>query len=119
MPKGESLVALSDFISKEVKKNHGVSPLQVIPVGIDTSLFGPVPLKRDIDVLGAGSLIPLKQYHLFIETINFLKRIFPDIKAVICGNGPEMERLKSMAISLHLEKNLSFRNSAILSFKMQ
>ncbi|MDB4904285.1 MAG: hypothetical protein JWQ63_3566 [Mucilaginibacter sp.] len=107
-PKGESLIALSDFISKEVKKNHGVSPLQVIPVGIDTSLFGPVPLKRDIDVLGAGSFIPLKQYYLFVQAISFLKETFPDIKAVICGNGPETEQLKSMAASLHLEKNLTF-----------
>ena len=76
-PKGDSLIALSDFIAREIRKNYGISPLQVIPVGIDTSLFGAAPEKRDIDILGAGSLIPLKQYHLFVETVGYLKIIFP------------------------------------------
>jgi len=107
-PKGDSLIALSDFVSKEVKKNHGVLPQQVIPVGIDTSLFGPVPSKRDIDILGAGSLIPLKQYNLFVQAISFLKEFFPGIKAVICGKGPEMELLEAMAESLNLKNNLFF-----------
>lgn len=107
-PKGDSLIALSDFISREVRKNYGVSPLQVIPVGIDISLFGSAPDKRDIDILGAGSLIPLKQYHLFIETVAFLKMFFPGIKAVICGKGPEIDHLQAMAASLNLKNNLLF-----------
>ena len=107
-PKGDSLIALSDFVSKEVKKNYQVLPFEVVPVGIDTSLFKPPPIMRGIDILGAGSLIPLKQYHLFVECIGYLKDFFPDIKAVICGNGPEIERLKTMAESLGLKDNLSF-----------
>jgi len=107
-PKGESLIALSDFISKEVRRNYGLFTLQVIPVGIDTSLFGPVPENRDIDILGAGSLIPLKQYHLFVEAVSFIKKFFPDVKAVLCGKGPEMERLQAMTQSLNLEDNLVF-----------
>jgi len=107
-PRGDSLIALSDFITREVKKNYGISPLQVIPVGIDTSLFTATSLKRDIDILGAGSLIPLKQYDVFIEAISSLKEVFPGIKAVICGNGPELEKLKAMAKSRDLEKHLLF-----------
>jgi len=107
-PRGESLVALSDFLSEEVKKNYRVTPFEVVPVGIDTTLFRPDPLKRDIDILGAGSLIPLKQYHLFVECINYLREFFPDIKAVICGKGPEMERLQMMAKSLNLGNSLAF-----------
>ncbi len=107
-PKGDSLIALSDFIAKEVRKNYGVSPLHVIPVGIDTALFTDAPSKRDIDIFGAGSLIPLKQYDVFIETIGLLKEFFPEIKAVICGNGPELNRLKLMAANKHLQNNLVF-----------
>jgi glycosyltransferase involved in cell wall biosynthesis len=107
-PKGDSLIALSDFISKEVRKNYGILPLNVIPVGIDTSLFAPAPSKRDIDIFGAGSLIPIKQYDLFIEAIGFLKEAFPEIKAVICGKGPELGKLEVMAKSRNLENNLLF-----------
>jgi len=107
-PKGDSLIALSDFVAKEIRKNYGVSAQQVIPVGIDTSLFGPPPEKKDIDILGAGSLISLKQYHLFVEAIGALKIVFPGIKAIICGKGPEMEHLKDIAQSLNLKNNLVF-----------
>ena len=107
-PGGDALIALSDFVAREVKKNYGVSPLQIIPAGVDTSLFGAAPDKRDIDVLGAGSLIPLKQYHLFIEAIGFLRGFVPGIKAVICGKGPETDRLQDLAKALHLNDNLFF-----------
>jgi glycosyltransferase involved in cell wall biosynthesis len=107
-PKGESLIALSDFIAKEIKRNYGILSQQVIPIGIDTSLFGPAPLKRDIDILGAGSLIPLKQYHLFIETVSSIKKEFPHIKAVICGKGSQMDQLKTLATLKGLNDNLTF-----------
>ena len=107
-PKGDILIALSDFIAKEVSNNYGVAPFQVIPVGIDTSLFSDSPVKRDIDILAAGSLIPLKQYNLFVEAIAALKISFPDIKAVICGKGPELDRLKAMVEELKLKDNLAF-----------
>jgi glycosyltransferase involved in cell wall biosynthesis len=95
-------------MAREIKKNYKITPLQVIPVGIDTSLFGTAPEKRDIDILAAGSLIPLKQYHLFVEAVGFLKKFFPGINAVICGKGPEMENLKAMAELLGLKKNIVF-----------
>jgi glycosyltransferase involved in cell wall biosynthesis len=107
-PQGESLIALSDFVAREVKKNYKITPVTVIPVGIDKSLFGTAPAKRDIDILGAGSLIPLKQYHLFIEVIAFLKAAHPDIKAVICGKGPEMEHLQELTATKGLSGNVLF-----------
>jgi len=107
-PRGDTLIALSDFLAREVILNHGVVPANVIPVGIDISMFPQLPLKRDIDVLGAGSLIPLKQYHLFVEAIALLKPFYPNIKAVLCGKGPEMENLKVLAKSLNLNGNLVF-----------
>jgi glycosyltransferase involved in cell wall biosynthesis len=108
MPKGDSLIALSDFIAREVRNNYGIIPEQVIPVGIDISLFGEAPIKRDIDILGVGSLIPLKQYQLFVEAVGVLKGFYPDIKAVICGKGPELESLQSAAEKLGLKNNLVF-----------
>ncbi len=107
-PKADSLIALSDFIASEVQKNYGLLPANIVPVGIDVTLFKNGPAKRDIDVLGAGSLIPLKQYHMFIQAIASLKIHFPEVKAVICGKGPEMELLQSLANSLRLNYNLLF-----------
>ena len=106
-PNAGSLVALSDFIADEFSKNYDIIPRHTIPPGIDPGLFKPLSnAKRDIDILGVGSLIPLKQYELFVSYINMLHRYFPGIKAIICGDGPELERLQSLIKDLGLERNV-------------
>jgi glycosyltransferase involved in cell wall biosynthesis len=107
-PKGDSLIALSDFLARETKKNYKIMPANVIPVGIDASLFPVETIKRDIDILGVGSLIPLKQYNIFIEAIAAIKDFFPDVKTVICGKGPELENLQALAAMYNLDNNISF-----------
>jgi glycosyltransferase involved in cell wall biosynthesis len=107
-PGGESLIALSDFIKREFHKNYRVKPGHVIPVGIDPALFGTAPAERDIDVLGAGSLIPLKQYHVLVGVVNSLRNSFPNIKAVICGGGTELEPLQALVKTYGLEAHIKF-----------
>jgi glycosyltransferase involved in cell wall biosynthesis len=105
-PKGEQLIALSDQLAREIKANYCITPGHIIPPGIDISTFGLPPTTRDIDLIGAGSLIPLKQYDLFVNVVKKLTVQFPNIRAVICGRGPEMERLKQQIIRLKLENNI-------------
>jgi len=105
-PKGKSLIALSDFIANEFYKNYGIFPQHIIPVGIDISLFAEVIPEKDIDIIGAGSFIPLKQYDVFVEVIKLLKKDFPDIKTCICGDGPEMVHLRTMIDIMDLEDNI-------------
>ncbi|HEY9002456.1 MAG TPA: glycosyltransferase [Mucilaginibacter sp.] len=105
-PKAENLVALSDFIATEVKNNYAIAPAHIIPVGIDPELFGEPSRTRDIDILGAGSLIPLKLYSLLINMIATLHVYFPDIRAVICGDGPERHLLEELIKDYKLEKNI-------------
>lgn len=105
-PPGKTLIALSDFIAREFHKNYGILPLNIIPVGIDASLFANVISEKNIDIMGAGSLIPLKQYEVFIEAVNLLKKDFPDINTCICGEGPEMARLQEMITAMSLQDNI-------------
>jgi len=105
-PKGRSLIALSDFIAAEFYKNYGIFPNHLIPVGVDTSLFAEVIPEKDIDIIGAGSFIPLKQYDVFIEIIKLLKKDFPTIRTSICGDGPEMMHLRTMIDVMDLEDNV-------------
>lgn len=106
-PKASQLVALSDFLQEEFFKNHRVKPAHVIENGINAEIFPPYNNgTRPIDVLGAGSLIPLKNYRLFIELIAELKKIKPDITAVIAGKGKEHKRLQHLINKLNLEENV-------------
>ncbi|MCC8427172.1 glycosyltransferase [Mucilaginibacter sp. UR6-11] len=109
MPSGESLIALSDFIVTEFKRNYGVTPKYLVPGAVDPAVFKTYTGDRDIDIIGAGSLINLKQYAVFVDMIFELKKDFPAIKAVICGKGPEMRRLQDKIRQLGLENNLELK----------
>ena len=107
--KGDQLIALSDSLSKEFNTNYGIKPQHIIPPGIDPTMFGaPIPEKH-IDIMGAGSLIPLKQYHLFVDIVKKLTLSFPSLKTAICGKGPEMENLKRQIKNNGLEKNIKIK----------
>lgn len=107
-PSANSLIAISDFLVREFTKNHDVQPLHMIPIGIDTSLFNEKKVTRDVDVIAVSSLIPLKQVEIFIETVSALKIQFPQINTIICGNGPEKEKLVQLVEKMKLKDNIFF-----------
>ncbi len=100
------LIALSDSLAAGFYKNYAIKPAHTIP-------FGALPIElshteRHIDIIGVGSLIPLKQYHIFIQVIHQLKKIIPGIKAVLCGKGTAMNELQQLVKILKLEENIRF-----------
>jgi glycosyltransferase involved in cell wall biosynthesis len=105
-PSAAGLIALSDFLADTFFLNHLIRPANIIPNGIDTSNFIKTGAARTVDILGVGSLIPLKQFDLFIKTIRAVKNTYPGIKAVICGSGPEENKLKLLIAQAELEDNI-------------
>ena len=106
-PYPHELIALSDSLQANFLKNHGIKPLYVIPPGIDMKQFPETVPSRDIDVIGVGSLIPLKQFDIFLDIIAEIKPDFPQIKALICGKGPEEEKLKNRISELRLKEQVT------------
>jgi glycosyltransferase involved in cell wall biosynthesis len=94
--KDENLIALSHFLSGEFSRNYGMKPGHIIYGGIDPSLFAPETGSRDIDLVGVGSLIPLKRFEMFLEVVHELKKIKPGVRAVLCGAGPVKQVLEDM-----------------------
>ncbi len=105
-PKPEDLIAMSDFLADHFQKNFKVRPQHVIPLGVDKTLFtDPLP-ERSIDILGAGSLIPLKQYDVFIRVVTQLAKLQPGIRVVILGEGKERENLQRMIDEHQMTNNI-------------
>jgi glycosyltransferase involved in cell wall biosynthesis len=100
------LIALSDFLQEEFKKNHAVLPHFIIPPGIDIKEFNSSPPVKDIDIIAVGSLIPLKQYDIFIKVIAAIKKQLPNIKAVLIGGGPEQNKLQELINASNLQSNI-------------
>jgi glycosyltransferase involved in cell wall biosynthesis len=106
-PPANSLIALSDFIADEFERNHGIRPAHYLFPGIENPQSNkPLP-EKDIDIIGAGSLIPLKQYVLFVEIISEIKNSFAGVKAVIAGDGPERNKLQGMIKEMGLDDNIT------------
>jgi glycosyltransferase involved in cell wall biosynthesis len=103
----EELIALSDFLQDEFEKNHHVRPAHLAPPFIDIKAFPAFAEAKDIDILGAGSLVPLKQYSIFIDAITALKKQFPVLKVVLIGDGPEKERLQNQLLGSGLGSTVS------------
>lgn len=105
-PAADELVCISDFLQKEFYKNYGIQPAQVIPIGIVPEYFSSEEQDRTIDLLGVGSLIPLKRYDLFIDVVKIVVEQLPDLRAAIVGGGPEFDALQQKIVRLQLEKNI-------------
>ena len=108
-PKGREVIAISEFIQKEFYKNHHQLPFLVAENGVNPMIFPELNTSlRPIDILGAGSLIHLKNYALFIEIISEIKKTYPTFRAVIAGDGVEKERLTQLSGASGLESHLRF-----------
>ena len=104
--KPDELIAFSDFLQDEFEKNYGIRPLYVITPGIDEKEFSFRDTKKDIDITAAGSLIPLKQYDIFIRLIAEIKKQIPLIKVVLIGDGPERKKLENVIALSGLQSNI-------------
>jgi len=102
----DDLIALSDFLKNEFEKNHKLRPAYLIPSGVNTGLFASHPPQKDIDILGAGSLIPLKQYDIFIDAVKSIREKIPSVKALLIGIGPEKEKLEQLIGESGLASNI-------------
>jgi glycosyltransferase involved in cell wall biosynthesis len=96
-PHPESLIAMSDFLAKQFHTAHGIRPAYIVPNGIDPSLFPAAHVPRNMDILGAGSLIELKRFDIFIHVANELFRQLPGLTVTLCGDGPERKQLEALA----------------------
>jgi glycosyltransferase involved in cell wall biosynthesis len=106
-PAATELIALSDFLQNEFEKNHGIRPATVVPPGIEMNLFSNQSVEKDIDLLAVGSLIPLKQFEIFIEVVAIIKNSIPSLKAVLIGDGPEKEKLVGLIHKLNLSQQIT------------
>lgn len=106
-PKRGALVAMSEFLADEFERNYRTRPEHIIPNALDPYRFTYLAAERKIDLLAAGSLIPLKQYILFIDLVGMLHKNFPNLRAVLCGDGEQYRMLAARIKAMGLEDNIA------------
>ncbi len=106
-PAGSNVIAISDFTREQFQLNHGITAHHIIPIGIEPRELNGHPNQKDIDILCAGSLIPLKQYHLCAGITREIKKVFPSVRMIVCGKGPEENKIRSAILEQGLSANIS------------
>lgn len=93
-----TMTCWSRFSADDFQKVTGQKIDKIIPIGLDHQRFAAIaPAQaRKIDVLGVGSLIPIKNFKLFIEIVSELAAEFPGLEAKIIGDGPQRQILTQL-----------------------
>lgn len=106
------LVALSPFHAEIFKQNTGLQVAQLIPWGVDTSeIPETIPTERPLDVLGVGSLIPVKNWEKWLHAIAWAKKEKPGLRAELIGDGVLRGQLEKKARQLGLSETVHFAGS--------
>jgi glycosyltransferase involved in cell wall biosynthesis len=101
------IISLSQNQSSEFYKITKRKVDEEIFWGIDEQRFDQ-NAKREIDLLAVGSLIPLKNYGLFIKVVAKAVKDFPNIVCKLVGDGPELSMLKEMSTKNGSNRNIEF-----------
>ncbi len=90
-----NLVAVSEFQNDCLLQSVGYSAGKCIPWGLAREdMPSSYPDHRSLDILGCASLIPLKDWELWLDVIVKLVQWNPSLKAEIIGEGPERKNLE-------------------------
>ncbi|OPY52222.1 MAG: UDP-D-galactose:(glucosyl)lipopolysaccharide-1,6-D-galactosyltransferase [Methanosaeta sp. PtaU1.Bin112] len=88
----------------------GARAIAVVPNGIDWQGINRVHASStQSDIIYVGRLVGHKNLDLLIRALAIVKEEIPDVKAVIVGDGPENEKLKSLVNEKKLAANVDFK----------
>jgi 1,2-diacylglycerol 3-alpha-glucosyltransferase len=113
-PQNGALVVLSKFQQGKLLESSGISVPNVISWGLDPADFSAMltdPALRSIDIVGVGALIPVKNWHLWLQVIAIIAKDNPKINAELIGEGPERSALEAYIQKMGFQKNVVLKGS--------
>lgn len=125
LQKANHVIAVCDALKEAmVELEVPFSKITVIPNGVDSNRFRPIPkfearrrlgLPHDQAILlSVGALIPRKGYDLLLGALALLRSSYPQgdkILLLIIGEGKEERKLKQIVADLHLVEQVRFVGS--------
>lgn len=110
----DKIICVSEFVRADLE-SRGMDPakLVAVPNGIENPPFGPAYGEEDF-ILFVGRLVNTKG-------LKYLVKAMPDIgtRLIICGGGPEEERLQRQIAKLHLEDKVEMAGKVSEEMKIQ
>jgi 1,2-diacylglycerol 3-alpha-glucosyltransferase len=107
-PEAHQVVTLSRFHLDKLYESSGVMTPHCIPWGIDSNKDYKEDKERTIDVLGVGSLLPVKNWSKWLQIIQKSVEEKPNLRCMLIGDGPLRKKLEAEAKQLGIAKNVVF-----------
>ncbi len=111
LTKSSAITAVSEFIKKNAQKARRIKGIKVIKNGVDTTQFRPLQIKKKDQIITVQSLYKVKGTDRLIKAFYFIHKNSPKTKFIICGDGPERDKLKRMVNRLGLTGSVKFLGS--------
>ena len=85
------IIAISAYQAETYYKNTGKRVQEIISFGMPE--YKNTHVEKKYDIIGVGSLIPLKNYEMWIDIIELAKSNFSGLKAILVGDGEQRNKL--------------------------
>ena len=102
------LIVVRGSRAKEYLEAQNVKGTVAIITGSIKDCIQSLQNNRDIHLVSVGQLIPRKQVDQFITIVDVIKRVIPNVRAAIIGDGPLMADLQAYTEKLGLTDNIEF-----------
>ena len=108
-----AITASSAYLARETSRYapHG-RRIAVIPFGVDTRLFSPLPELRQpappVRLVSTKHLLPVYGMQVLLQALGIVSQASPDFEAVIAGDGPQRGELQALAGSLGIADRVTF-----------
>lgn len=119
--KADYIQVISHYLKEVVQKKGAVSPIEVVPNGVDFELFNTVykdseiksirehlGIKDEYVVITTSRLVYKNGVDILIEAIAKLKEKRINAKCLIIGGGPDLQKLKIQARKLKIDGQIIF-----------
>jgi glycosyltransferase involved in cell wall biosynthesis len=115
------VVTVSERVRQYLVNEEGIRPGRVaaVPTGVNLEMFDPdknagmlraeLNLADNVPLVGMVAIFRIKKgHHILLEAVPHILKEIPDTVFVLAGNGPTLDKIKSMVKEMDLEKHILF-----------
>ncbi|MFW9987563.1 MAG: glycosyltransferase [Candidatus Odinarchaeota archaeon] len=112
------IITISDSSKSDIIKHYGVKEehIKVYPIGINRNRFNPSKFSKKIRekygdkiLLFVGPMIYRKRIPILLIAMQRVIKVFPDVKLILLGDGPSLEKYIKFGKKLKIDNNLVWR----------
>lgn len=112
--RADKIVVGSDYIIEKIRTYYDITiqnKVLNIPFGVDENMFYPAKQKRKNRfpvLITLGSAVDVKAYNIMLNTVEIVKKKYPDILLIICGRD-DRGKLKKTVNAMNLNNNVNIK----------